>query len=48
MAKHAHRRQQRSLENENATLKEAHIKNDDTITIGRTEVKGGTIIKYIE
>lgn len=45
MVKHARRRQQKSLDNEDATLREAHIKSEDIITIGRTEVKGGAISK---
>jgi hypothetical protein len=41
MIKHKQKRNQTSLENENLTVKEAHIKNGDTITIGKTEVIGG-------
>ena len=41
MIKHKQKRNQTSLENENLTVKEAHIKNGDTITIGKTDVFGG-------
>lgn len=41
MVKPSKRRNQRSLDDENITLADAHIHNHDTITIGRNEVKGG-------
>ncbi len=39
--KKAHRRNQISLNDENLTLDECHIKNGDIIIIGKTDVKGG-------
>ena len=41
MIKHKHKRNHTSLNDENLTVKEAHIKYGDTITIGKTDVHGG-------
>ena len=41
MLKKAHRRNSISLNDENLTLDECHIKNGDIIIIGKTDVKGG-------
>lgn len=41
MIKHKQKRNQTSLNDENLTVKEAHIKNGDVITIGKTDVYGG-------
>jgi len=41
MIKHKHKRNQTSLNDENLTAKEAHIKDNDIITIGKTDVFGG-------
>ena len=41
MIKHKHKRNQTSLNDENLTVKEAHIKDNDIITIGKTDVFGG-------
>lgn len=41
MIKHQKRRRPRCLDDETKTLREAHIHNNDEITIGKTDVKGG-------
>ena len=41
MIKNVWRRNAISLSDENLTLKESHIKNDDTIIIGKSDNKGG-------
>ena len=43
MIKHKQKRNQTSLNDENLTAKEAHIKNSDVITIGKTDVLGGKL-----
>ena len=43
MIKHKQKRNQTSLNDENLTVKEAHIKNSDVITIGKTDVLGGKL-----
>lgn len=41
MIKHQKRRKPRCLDDESKTLREAHIHNNDEITIGKSDVKGG-------
>lgn len=39
--KHKDKRAPQTIENENLTAFEAHIKNEDEIIVAKTEVKGG-------
>ena len=43
MIKHKQKRNQTGLYDENLTVKQAHIKNSDVITIGKSDVLGGKL-----
>lgn len=44
MIKKNHKNNSTSLNDENLTVKEAHIKNGDTIIVGKQQVQGGKIL----
>ena len=47
MIKHKGKRNQQSLSDETLTIFAAHVKNNDTITIGKSDVKGGNVFSKI-
>ena len=47
MIKHKGKRNQQSLSDEALTISEARVKNNDTITIGKSDVKGGNVSSKI-
>ena len=44
MIKKNHRNNPTSLNDENLTVKKAHIKNGDTIIVGKVQVQGGLLL----